>query len=328
MSATIIGLDIGGANLKLATPAGWAMQYPFALWKQPDRLAEALRGLLAAAPKAERLAVTMTGELCDCFMTKREGVGSILDAVVEAAPGVELVVWTTAGRFVTPVEARRNWLQTAAANWLAAATIAGRAAPLGPALFIDIGSTTADLVALRHGRPMPLGRTDPERLASKELVYTGVRRTPVCSLLGLAGAAELFATMHDVYLVLGRLPEEPENRETADGRPATVPCAQARLCRMLGADLTMLSSERIRALAADLASKQRQALQQAAQVVASRLPEPPRCVVVAGAGEFLAAEIQPDLPVTRLSLELGVPGSTALCAYAVSVLASELRGSP
>ena len=33
--------------------------------------------------------------------------------------------------------------------------------------------------------PMPTGRTDPERLASGELVYTGVRRTPACALLGL-----------------------------------------------------------------------------------------------------------------------------------------------
>ncbi len=186
----ILGLDVGGANLKAAHLDGPAVSRPFALWKNPSGLPEALRDFLAALPPAQRLAVTMTGELCDCYPTKRVGVAAILDAVAAAAPGVPTRVWTADGHFVDPAEARVAALRTASANWLALATFAGRLAPRGPSLLIDIGTTTTDIIPLVDGVPVPLGRTDPDRLRSGELVYRGWRRTPLCALGG--GAAELF----------------------------------------------------------------------------------------------------------------------------------------
>ena len=140
--------------------------------------------LIAEMPSADLLAVTMTGELCDCFESKRQGVNAILDAVEAAAHGKPVRVWRTDGRFMDLTDVRRNPLMAAAANWLALATFAGGYVPKGPALLIDVGSTTTDIVALQDGRPMPIARTDPERLHSGELVYTGVRRTPLCAILG------------------------------------------------------------------------------------------------------------------------------------------------
>ena len=177
--AAVLGLDIGGANLKAAHTAGPARSRPFALWKDPAGLPAALSALIGEMPRADRLAVTMTGELCDCFETKREGVAAILDAVEGAAGDQPVRVWRNDGRFVDTTAARAEPLKAAAANWLALATFAGRFAPKGPALLLDIGSTTTDVVPLRDGRPVPQGRTDPERLRCEELVYTGVRRTPV-----------------------------------------------------------------------------------------------------------------------------------------------------
>ena len=101
------------------------------------------------------------------------------------------------------------------------ATYAGRLAPVGSAILIDIGSTTTDIVGLVDGVPVPTGRTDRTRLECGELVYCGVRRTPLCALFGLEKAAEFFATTEDVYLTLGDLPEEPHRTDTADGRPVT-----------------------------------------------------------------------------------------------------------
>src|SRR5262249_35358507 len=69
----ILGLDIGGANLKLAHSDGTAKTLPFALWKQPRRLPAVLGGAARTVPAFDAVAVTMTGELCDCFATKREG---------------------------------------------------------------------------------------------------------------------------------------------------------------------------------------------------------------------------------------------------------------
>jgi probable H4MPT-linked C1 transfer pathway protein len=325
----VLGLDVGGANLKAAHSGGRAASTPFPLWKEPAFLPQALRDLVRSLPPADVLAVTMTGELCDCFETKRQGVHAILAAVETVAEGTPVRVWRNDGRFVDPATARATPLQTAAANWLALATFAGRYAPQGPALLIDIGSTTTDIVPLLDGRPVPRARTDPERLRSLELVYTGVRRTPLCALVGGHGAAELFATALDAHLVLGSVAEDPDDRNTADGRPATRAAAHARLARMLCADLeTSTEDQRLR-LAERVLLRQVMLLGSSLKGVASRLPRPPETVVIAGEGEFLAMaalreqDAFPPCHGVRLSLGLGAEVSRAACAYALAVLAVE-----
>src|SRR5687767_897273 len=77
----VLGLDIGGANLKAAHTDGTALCRAFPLWRTPDRLASELQRLLADLPAHDVLAVTMTGELCDCFATRAEGVAAILHSV-------------------------------------------------------------------------------------------------------------------------------------------------------------------------------------------------------------------------------------------------------
>jgi probable H4MPT-linked C1 transfer pathway protein len=330
---TTLGLDIGGANLKAAHSGGAARLQPFALWKSPAGLADALRSLLQSMPAFDRLAVTMTGELCDCFPTRREGVNAILDAVTVAAGGCPVRVWRTDGLFVESKEARAKPLLTASANWLALATYAGRLAPKGPALLIDIGSTTTDVVPMLDGRPVPSGRTDPERLRSGELLYLGVRRTPLCALLGSEGAAELFATTLDAYLLLGSIAEDPNDRGTADGRPATRAHAHARMARMLCADSETCTPAETRKLAERVLFKQVYHLSSVINQVAKHLPGPPQTIIAAGSGEFLMPMVLSgknpcalDMPPGRaLSLagQLGPEISQAACAYAVAVLAAE-----
>src|SRR4051794_35656238 len=122
----VLGLDIGGANLKAAHTFGWATTLAFPLWKFPERLTAELVLLTAQSPPCGQVAVTMTGELCDCFATKREGVAAILTAVETAFSGTTIHVWRTDGRFTDPASARETPLQTGAANWHALATFACR----------------------------------------------------------------------------------------------------------------------------------------------------------------------------------------------------------
>ena len=327
-SRATLGLDIGGANLKAVHSDGSALSHPFALWRDPAGLADALRRLCEGLPSADQLAVTMTGELCDCFESKRQGVAAILDAVEIVAEGTPVCVWCNDGRFRNLAAARALPLQVAAANWLALATFAGRFAPNGSALLIDVGSTTTDLVPLLDGTPTPNGRDDPQRLQCGELVYTGVRRTPLCALVN-GVAAELFATTLDVYLLDGRIAENPNDRNTADGRPATRAAAEARLARMLGADLETSTADERRQLAERAADRQRELLCRALAQVTARLATPPQTIVLAGEGEFLAATIlrsrdTPSAPaVISLNDLLGPFISQAACAHAVMVLAVE-----
>jgi probable H4MPT-linked C1 transfer pathway protein len=336
---TWIGLDIGGANIKAAHSSGMARGFPFQLWKHPDELSVALGRFTATFPPAGRVAVTMTAELCDCYPTKARGVQEVLNAVRAVYPGRPVRVWGTDERFHSVDDAQERPELAAAANWLALAQLAGRLVPKGPGLLIDIGSTTTDLVPLDEGRPVPRGRTDTQRLRTGELVYVGVRRTPVCALateLELGGAttglsAELFATTLDIYLMLGEIPSDPYDDMTADGRPATANAARDRLARMIGADREGFSPQDAMSFseAADAALMAR--LVTAAERAFCATVGRPAGAVVAGSGEFLARRlaqrvVEPGGMLVSLSEAWGPRASIAACAYAVLTLAAERDG--
>jgi probable H4MPT-linked C1 transfer pathway protein len=290
--------------------------------------------LVARFPDAGELAVTMTGELCDCFETKRDGVNAILTAVENVSRSRRIRVWSTDGVFVAPPTARANHLKVAAANWHALAMFAGRYSPHYGAMLIDIGSTTSDLIPLNHGVPSTYGMTDDWRLTFRELVYAGVRRTPVSAVYHEQVAAEYFASTQDVYTVLRLLPEEPESCDTADGRPATFEYSLARLARMLGGDRETLTEEWIIRFATRVHSELVRRLSEAARAAYydAQNPPPLRGLVLSGVGEFLArrvaetafVEVLPNA-IVSLNDELGPEVSACAPAFAVAVLAAEAR---
>ena len=96
-----LALDVGGANLKAAHSQGNALSLPFQLWKHPDQLSDALKGLITRLPPFDRLALTMTGELCDCYSTKAEGVRAIVASTLPLAASERIQVWGVDGQFHT-----------------------------------------------------------------------------------------------------------------------------------------------------------------------------------------------------------------------------------
>jgi len=328
MATHTLGIDIGGANLKAAHSNGTARTVPFALWKHPDQLGNELRKLCATMPTHERVAVTMTGELCDCFPSKVEGVRAILESVQGAFEESRVRVWSTEGRFVRVRQALEEPLCAAAANWLAQAHFVATRYPAETVLLLDTGSTTTDIVYLERGTPKVIGRTDAARLISGELVYTGLRRTPICAVLGMEVAAEFFATMLDAYLCIGRVGENAADRDTADGRPATHAFAHARLARMRCTDAALFSEDQARSLAQRALDVQWNAIEQAVERVLAGRPALQR-IVVSGSGEIVGrcvCERHPEwckIEITSLAETLSPMVSEAACAYAVAVLASE-----
>jgi probable H4MPT-linked C1 transfer pathway protein len=277
----------------------------------------------------------MTGELADCFDTKEQGVRHILHALANAAEGRPIHVYQTTGHLAPLDTALRQPLLAAAANWHALARFAGRFARNKTALLIDIGSTTTDIVPLVDGRPHTAGLTDTERLLAGELLYTGVERSPVCAVVqhlpyrqqSCPVAQELFATTLDAYLTLSELPEEPDNRNTADGRPATRDAARARLARMICTDTSTFDMADALAAAHAIHRQQVASLAVAMTQVAARLQPPPENIILSGAGEFLARRvvIQMNLAVQRISLAEALGPALSQCApaHAVAVLARE-----
>jgi probable H4MPT-linked C1 transfer pathway protein len=336
----VLGLDIGGANLKAATHDGETRSQAFPLWQRPNELAQALQDLGKQLCKTPDLvAVTMTGELADCFSTKSDGVLFIIDQVEAAFPNQLVRLWLTSGEFADPEDARDLPALAAAANWHALATWVARIAPQGLAILMDVGSTTTDLIPLQDGLPASRGTSDFERLAYQELLYTGASRTPVCAVaqtITMRGqqiplAAELFATMQDVHIVVGSIPEDADNNDTADGRPATRAHSLNRLAHMLCCDVTELTESELTAVARQLAAAQRQTIGSAVTNLLDAVSEQaaPPVLVVSGSGSFIAnkviAEIDPARigPVFELSAMYRNDVSTAACAFAVARLAAE-----
>ena len=330
-----LALDIGGANVKAADGLGYARSYSFPLWKDSASLAQKLRTILSESPAADHLAVTMTGELADCFTSKADGVRFILEAVAHGSDNRHTRVYLVDGRLVTPQVAAQSPMLVAASNWHAMARFAGRYARQGTALLIDVGSTTCDVIPLLEGMPAASGHTDTQRLLAGELVYTGVDRSPVCAVAGCGPyrgqecplVEELFATMLDVYVVLGKLPEDSLSKLTADGRPATEAAAVARLGRMIAADGTEFGPDDAIALAESLAQAQASLLATGIRKVVGRISPPPQRIILSGHGDFLAtaalALASVAAPLVRLSQELDPDRARVGPAHALAVLARE-----
>jgi probable H4MPT-linked C1 transfer pathway protein len=330
-----LAVDIGGANLKAADGRGWAQIVPFELWKHPAGLRAALVALIDAAPSSQRIAATMTGELCDCFATKADGVRHIIDALAAASGGREVAIYLVDGRLVSIEEARESPHLAAASNWHALARFACRFVSGEAGLLIDIGSTTTDISPLVDGQPRPRGGNDTDRLLAGELVYTGVGRTPICAItrwLPWRGqtcpvAAELFATAADAYMILDCIPEQLDTTATADGRPRTKEFAQARLARMICADSSEFAALDAREAAKHVQEVQLAELDRALRQIIESLGRIPPSVVVSGSGEFLAKclveRCLAGSNLVSLGEQMGPAIAAAATAHALAVLATK-----
>ncbi len=341
----MIGWDVGGAHMKAARAENGrivsVVQLPCPLWLGPDRLTDAIGAVLERLGPAEAHATTMTGELADIFPDRADGVERISQALADAVGQSRLALYGGRAGFLPPSAAHSRAEDIASANWHASAALTGRFVPEG--LFVDIGSTTTDLIPVSGGGVCAAGYTDRERLGCGELVYTGLTRTPVRAMAGrapVAGtwvsiAAELFATSADVYRILGELPQEADQMPAADSREKTVVASCARLARMVGADAGDASW---RDLAAWFAEAQLRQVVDGAMLVSSRAvlrPEAP--VVGAGAGQHLAARLaarlgRPYVDFSELIAEVVAPDagrgvSPAQCVPAIAMALLPDQGS-
>jgi (4-(4-[2-(gamma-L-glutamylamino)ethyl]phenoxymethyl)furan-2-yl)methanamine synthase len=330
--SVVIGWDIGGAHLKAARVKEGrveaAVQAATPLWLGLDSLDAAFDALHAKFGGADRHAITMTGELSDAFPSRREGVARL--AAIAARHLAEAPSSLYAGRagFVELGEAAPHAADIASANWHASAALL--ALKLRDALFIDIGSTTADVIPIVAGQVAAVGYSDAERLASGELVYTGMTRSFV---VGLAARApfrgawtslmnEYFANSGDVHRILGALPEGADKMPTTDGREKTVDASRARLARMIGRDPGEAAAPQWDGLAAWFAEAQIREIADAACLRLSRNDVAQAApVIAAGIGESMAAEVARRLkrPCMGFSSLIAAPADASHCAPAVAV---------
>jgi probable H4MPT-linked C1 transfer pathway protein len=334
----VVGWDIGGVNTKAALVADGriaaAQGRAFELQRAPESLAGVLQELAAAVTSrvgasvnGVRHAVTMTAELSQMFRSKREGVHFVLEAVARAFPSGDVRVYAVDGRFLEPGQARDAPLAVAASNW--AATARAVAAHHPDAILIDTGTTTTDVIAIVGGQVAAVGWTDPDRLASGELVYTGALRTPteaIASHIWVKGrkygvSAETFALSGDVHVWRKVLSSADYTVPAPDGRGTDRHSAGERLRRVICGDPELVDDAGVTEIAEALARAQVARIAESIiRVRASRVEL--RKAVVAGLGAFLgaAAARTVGLEVDYLSDTFGTDAAQYAPAAAVALL--------
>ena len=339
----VLGWDIGGVNTK-AVRVEWptsrlselqSVSASFEIQRNPAALADTLTTLARTLGRADGWwhAVTMTAELSQAFRTKREGVGAVLDAVATAFPADPVRVYTVDGRFVSPADARAHPLEAGASNWVATATLVARRVP--DAILLDIGTTSTDIIPISGGMVAARGRSDPARLLSGELVYTGAVRTPAEALVRdvplwggrAAVSAEGFATVGDAHVWLGALPPEEYTAPTSDGRPVTREAAGERLARVVCGDREMLDDTAIDEIARAVVEAQIELVTAGVRRVRGAFPAV-MTAVVTGLGDFVAAAAarRAGLAVVPRAEQWGCAARVAPAAAVGWLLAEELGG--
>ena len=345
MNTPIIGWDVGGAHLKAAVVFDGVVthveQYVCPLWKGIQYLETAITSILDKLPDSDCLhAVTMTGELVDCFKTRQEGVDAIIRTLQSCLPCKDLMIYAGNRGFVSPADiVADDYLRIASANWMASASVA--AYYFGNALFVDIGSTTTDILVINQHQVDTQGYTDYQRLVSGELLYTGVVRTPVIGIcqsaefrgrsMGLM--AEFFATMADVYRLTQELEPVHDQSETADGADKTLPASGLRLSRLTGYEFSEQDWPIWLDFAEHIKNQQLALIEKACSRQIERVnSSAKKTVIAAGVGRFLVKQVAQRLDCNYLdfadllstSVTTAITGSDCAPAVAVAMLAGGL----
>jgi probable H4MPT-linked C1 transfer pathway protein len=246
----------------------------------------------------EPAAVVMSGELADCFENRMEGISFIVDEVKKAFPHARF--YGVDGLFhdiAVP--------QLAAANWLASADFLRNEYP--DAVLLDIGSTTADIIPLTRFESL-LGLSDLRRLQKGYLIYTGLLRGNVATLLRsvkLDGvntpvSSEYFATSADAHLVLGHIAPSQYTCDTPDKKEKTRAASLRRLARVVCADPEEIGYNGAHQIAEQFWEKQRTLISNQVKCIAAESAA--RRVIVGGIG---AALLSHELGGIDLTGELG-----------------------
>jgi probable H4MPT-linked C1 transfer pathway protein len=316
----VLGLDIGGANTKYVLLSYtnkkaellMAESEYFPFWKDHQKLALFLTNLKEKIESkfglVNQVSFVTTAELADCYQTKKEGIKDICSAVDEVFSDKNPVIMDVNGNFINMADASKKWLEVAATNWFASASLIGLHYP--NAIVIDIGSTTTDFIPVNEGKVVAKGKNDLERLTSKELVYTGLLRTNVATVVqnlkvrseNVSISSEFFATTGDVYFILDDLEASEFTVETADGKPITKRNSLARIARVVCADLNQLSKNELLDIAKQIKLKQIQILSSSLEKVLQNYQKKykiiPEFVLIGSGARVIGSEILKQLDIS------------------------------
>ncbi|MDF1588628.1 MAG: hydantoinase/oxoprolinase family protein [Gammaproteobacteria bacterium] len=332
-SSYVSGWDIGGAHLKVARcdHEGQLIevkQFLCPLWQGLDQLENAIKAVQTELNNHNDLtAITMTGELVDLFANRETGVAEILDCVSRLIPQQHCQVYAGQQGWLSFDDAKQEWYQVASRNWQASANFV--ASKITNSVFIDLGSTTCDIIPIISNQVVASGYDDHHRQISRELLYTGTIRTPLIALTSVAPfngqlmslAAEVFATTGDVWMILDQLNPSEILDNSADDKPWNKANCVCRLARLLGTDAHDVESASWQLLAKWFAQQQIHQITNAIlQVLSGHPHQQNHTIVGAGIGRFIIKQCAAQLGYDYIDFAtLCQPELTAAADHAPAV---------
>ena len=251
---SIIGWDIGGVNTKVARVQRGtvlaARSHPYEIQRDPHALAP----LLARSPRSRCVRRRPA--------RRDDDRRALAECSARSAKALRSCSMPSNRRFphadISRLHRRRT-LHLRHPTRASSRSLSPR--PTGPpprasspsttanAILIDIGTTTTDIIPIVGGSVVALGTTDPARLASGELVYTGALRTPVEAITHHVPLGDVARRRFSRVVRARRRrrtcgaatsPSDDYSVTTPDGRPTSREFAGERIARVVCADREML----------------------------------------------------------------------------------------
>jgi len=353
----ILGLDIGGANTKVALLTyqddnivdSYSCIVYFPFWEKsikdiPVMLEGIILNLIEQTEINSKddivfISITITAELSDAFQTKREGILKILSSLDDVFDNNifdnnKLYFINTESEFVDFDTARSNPLSITAANWVSTSLFLGEFVP--QCILIDAGSTTIDIIPIQFSNPIPIGKDDISRLVNHELIYTGGLRATIPSITHFVPykeqmiriSFEKFALISDVHRILENISEDEYTTDTADNRTKSLEDCYSRLARIICLDIELISKQELNEMAKFIYEKQLEIISKEIQEfyksLTIRIPEfelEPLFVITGLSSDFLIRKSLDKLGFANIeSYEriTNIPDNVSSSAFAVA----------
>ncbi|RAP49829.1 MAG: hypothetical protein BZ136_02730 [Methanosphaera sp. rholeuAM74] len=265
----IMGIDIGGANTDISIAQIEENDVEIIenekkyipMWKNRKKLRTYLKTL--NKKEIDVICATITAELSDTYTTKKEGIADITKTLIQEFPQSKIKFVTHDG-LQDYTYTQENPLKVAAQNWVATLNLVKHIQK--DCIFIDMGTTTTDIIPIKNSQKATPYYTDLDRLIHGELVYTGMLRTNLATITQTLNyqehdtplASELFAITADMHIVLENITPQQYTCNTPDNKGKDTLSCKRRISRLLCADLDMLNDEDITSITTQLYNAQKE----------------------------------------------------------------------
>ena len=239
---TYIGWDIGGSNTKISiikSNRANSEVHEIELWN--DNGLSKLKKLVSefGNNKSDTYhGVTLSGEMCDIFPSRKNGINTILSFFKKYSSNT--LIYSSSG--FLKLHKIREYKKVASMNWYSIGEMISN--KIDNCIIIDMGSTTTDFIMIKNNKIINKREDDFTGLNHDELLYTGFLRSPIYALtnevrvnmISSKVIPENFSTMADVYQILNIIDIKYDYSSRADGRSKTILNSYKRVARSFGFD--------------------------------------------------------------------------------------------